>query len=61
MNNFITVLKKILGGILIIVGIIGLFLPFLQGLLMLAAGAALLHNHWLDGLIKKLKVRICRK
>ncbi|MFH1831902.1 MAG: PGPGW domain-containing protein [bacterium] len=36
--------KKILGILLILVGIIGLFLPFLQGVLMISAGIILLGN-----------------
>ena len=37
-------LKKILGWTLIIIGIIGLFLPILQGILFIIAGSALLGN-----------------
>ena len=36
--------KKILGIIFIIIGIIGLFLPFLQGLLLIIIGLALYNN-----------------
>lgn len=39
--------KKVLGVLLIVGGIIGLFLPFLQGVAMIVAGAVLLHNKWL--------------
>ena len=33
--------RKILGGALIVLGIVGLFLPFLQGFLFIIAGAML--------------------
>ena len=39
---YIKILKKILGVILIIIGIIGIFLPILQGVLMIIAGLFLL-------------------
>ena len=52
-KKFITTYaKKILGGLLVIGGIIGLFLPFLQGLLMIGAGLILLGNH---SLVVKLR------
>ena len=35
-------LKKIIGGILIIIGIIGLFLPIIQGVLLIVAGIVLI-------------------
>ena len=39
---YIKILKIVLGIILIIVGVIGLFLPILQGVLMIIAGLFLL-------------------
>ena len=41
-NNYISYAKKILGILLIIIGIIGLFLPFLQGIVMILLGVFLL-------------------
>lgn len=41
-NVFIRFAKKVLGVILIIIGIIGLFLPFLQGIAMILLGLMLL-------------------
>jgi len=46
-------LKKIAGIILIILGIVGLFLPFLQGIAMILIGATLLGNAWLLKKIRK--------
>ena len=39
---YVKILKKILGVILIIIGIIGLFLPILPGVLVIIAGLFLL-------------------
>ncbi len=39
--------KKLLGVILIIGGFFGLFLPFLQGIAMIIAGAMLLENKFI--------------
>jgi uncharacterized protein YqgC (DUF456 family) len=50
--------KLILGIVLIIGGIIGLFLPFLQGILMILAGLYLLGGR---RLLKKLKGWLKRK
>jgi len=41
--------KKILGTILIVGGLLGLFLPFLQGVAMIIAGAILLDNQYITG------------
>ena len=43
-RSFKNLLIKIVGVGLILLGIIGTFLPFLQGLLMISAGLALLGN-----------------
>jgi uncharacterized membrane protein YbaN (DUF454 family) len=45
-------LKKLLGILLIIIGIIGLFLPFLQGIVFITLGLVLLGNR---KLLEKLK------
>ena len=50
-------LKKILGVCLIILGIIGLFLPFLQGILLIIAGLLLIgvKKKTINGWIRKIK------
>jgi uncharacterized protein YqgC (DUF456 family) len=48
-------LKKITGGILIILGILGLFLPFTPGIAIIILGIILLGNHKLIILVKKIK------
>ena len=59
-NFVITYSKKILGILLIMLGIIGLFLPFLQGILMIIAGLVLVGNHALlvtvRRFVQKLKI-----
>lgn len=65
-SAFIEMLKKdgielihiILGTILIVGGIIGLFLPFLQGILMILAGLYLLGGR---KLVKKIKNYFIKK
>lgn len=52
-NNLIGYLRKIFGVLLIIGGVIGLFLPILQGVAMILAGIALLGG--------KPAVRRCRR
>ena len=49
------IIKKIAGVILIIAGIIGSFLPFIQGFLLIAIGAILLGNKWLIQKLNELK------
>ena len=48
-------LKKVAGGFLIGLGIIGLFLPFLQGILLITAGLATIGNKRAIKLFEKLK------
>ena len=43
-NNVWAFAKKVLGVILLIGGVLGLFLPFLQGVAMIIAGAILIDN-----------------
>jgi len=43
-NNVLNGLKKVLGVMLIIGGILGLFLPFLQGVAMILVGVALISD-----------------
>jgi len=50
-----TPFKKIAGYSLLGLGIIGLFTPFLQGILLIAAGLGLIDNKRLNELVDKLK------
>ena len=54
-KNNLNIIKKIAGVILIIAGIIGSFLPFIQGFLLIAIGAILLGNKWLIQKLNELK------
>ena len=47
--------KKIAGYTLLGLGIIGLFTPFLQGILLIAAGLGLIENKKLDAFFEKIK------
>jgi len=48
-------LKKISGTSLVVIGIFGLFLPFLQGILMIVAGLTILGDKRIVKLINKWK------
>jgi len=50
-----TSFRKIAGYSLLGLGIIGLFTPFLQGILLIAAGLGLIDNKRLNELVDKLK------
>ncbi|MBX9831172.1 hypothetical protein K2X40_04410 [Candidatus Babeliales bacterium] len=50
--------KKVLGVVLIIVGVVGIFVPFLQGILLILAGLFLLGNHTLANKLFALKERV---
>ena len=52
-NTMIVLGRKILGVILIVVGIAGLLLPALQGVAMIAAGVVLLGNDKLTAFCKR--------
>ena len=54
MNSAWKVIRKILGGVLILGGILGLFLPFFQGIAMIIAGAILLENEYILDKVKKI-------
>jgi len=55
-NRVWEIIKKITGIILIIIGIIGLFLPLLQGILLILIGLALFHNQNIkEYILKKVK------
>ena len=43
-NGLVAIIKKVSGVLLIILGILGLALPFLQGIAMILAGIYLLQN-----------------
>jgi uncharacterized membrane protein HdeD (DUF308 family) len=60
-KNSYRMAKKIIGILLIILGTIGLFLPFLQGIALIIVGAMLLGNKWLLKKLKKLKKYFQRK
>jgi len=45
-NHALILMRKLLGVLLIIGGILGLFLPFFQGIAMIVAGAVLLENEF---------------
>ncbi|MFH1644385.1 MAG: hypothetical protein ABIA74_04385 [bacterium] len=60
-NNILDILKKVTGIILIIFGIIGSFLPIIQGFLLIAIGIALLGNKWFIKKIKQLKNYLAEK
>lgn len=61
MKRIFKVIKKIIGITLIIAGIIGLFLPFFQGVLMIILGLILLGNHKLKNFVIKLIKKIKKK
>jgi hypothetical protein len=50
-----TSFKKIAGYSILGLGIIGLFTPFLQGILLIAVGLGLIDNKRLNELVDKLK------
>lgn len=61
MKRIFKVIKKIIGITLIIAGIIGIFLPFFQGVLMIILGLILLGNHKLKNFVIKLIKKIKKK
>jgi hypothetical protein len=56
-NAFWKIGKKIIGVILIVGGLLGLFLPFLQGIAMIAAGIILIENKRLIDFSKRILKR----
>ena len=52
--KFVKIGKQILGILLIIFGIAGLFLPFIQGIALIIAGTILLGNKQLLDFFKKI-------
>lgn len=53
-------MKKIAGIVLIILGILGLFLPFTPGIAMIIIGVILFGNHKLIMFIQKIKGKIIK-
>ena len=54
-TNIWKILKYIAGWTLIVLGVIGLFLPFLQGILMIIAGGILLENKQIIEFVKSMQ------
>ena len=55
-----SILKKAIGIILIIVGLFGIFLPFVQGILLIVLGVYLVGNHKLINWMKR-KVHLWKR
>jgi uncharacterized membrane protein YbaN (DUF454 family) len=55
--------RKVIGVFFLILGVLGLFLPVLQGLLFILIGLALLfpNNHYIQSLLQKAKNRYPRQ
>jgi uncharacterized membrane protein YbaN (DUF454 family) len=53
-----SLLIKIVGASLVLLGIIGIFLPFLQGFLMISAGLAMLGNKKMKNFFSTIKKHI---
>lgn len=60
-NHFWRIGKKVLGVVLIVGGILGLFLPFLQGIAMIVVGAILLDNKYILNKVKQFKAYLKRR
>ncbi len=56
MAGFRRILRLVCGYTLLVIGIIGLFLPFIQGILLIIAGAAVLG--WDLSFLKKIRKRL---
>lgn len=62
MKNYVwTLVKKIIGIILIVGGTLGLFLPFFQGIAMIIAGAILLENEFILRKFRQLVAYLKKK
>jgi len=50
---------QVVGWVFLVTGIVGLFLPFLQGILFILIGLAILSSHylWADKILTKAKKR----
>ncbi len=60
-NHTQTMLKQIAGVALIVLGILGLFLPFLQGIAFIVVGAILLDNKYILKRVRKVQAYFRRK
>ena len=54
-NYWLNFIKKIIGILLIIGGILGLFLPFFQGIAMILVGAIFLNNKFILNRVKAIR------
>ena len=53
-------LKRVIGVILIITGIFGLVLPFLQGIALIIAGLVMFDSPWTRSMLAKIKGWVAR-
>jgi uncharacterized membrane protein YbaN (DUF454 family) len=54
-DNSKRLIHKVLGVILILLGIIALVLPVFPGIVMILGGICLLHNKWINHKVKGIK------
>lgn len=61
--NPVRILRRVVGWALVVAGVAGLFLPFLQGLLFLALGLGLLstESRWAGEVLERVKRRLGRR
>lgn len=52
------ILRKTVGVLLIILGIIGLFIPFVSGWFFIFIGLVVLESNYLKNIIEKIKLRL---
>jgi len=57
-NEIWSLIKKILGIFFIILGVLGLFLPFLEGILFILLGLALYHNESIKDVILNFRKKV---
>lgn len=61
MNRSKRIAKRVLGAILILLGIISGFIPFVQGWLFVLAGLYLLESEWVNAKVRVLTRRMKRR
>ena len=49
------IVRKVLGGLFVFVGVIGLFLPIVPGIIIILSGIALINPVFYKKIIKKIK------